>query len=1195
MNLGRQIFYGQRRPDSLSHPNLAAPPNLSILPLTIYTLGRFAVYRSETLIDDSAWQRRKAKSLFKLLLLAPQHQILKDRVLEWLWPDQDPDRAANNLHRTVFVLRRVLQPELTHASDSHYILFKSDKLILNPEAIVWVDVAEFERLIQLGRQQPNPLPHFEAARALYQGDFLPEDLYEDWASSHRHSHRATYCALVLQMAQLYARSRAYHEAISCLQDLLRVDPTYEESYRELMRLYTQIGQRHQALQLYQQVRQTLRRELEVEPSAETTALYQAIVENRWEPNSKPASAPTLIKTPVPWLEASKRQQPLVGRELELRQLEDLLRQVETGRSGLVTIVSGEQGVGKTRLAEEVIHRAQARGMCVLRGAAYEQEGHLPYGPFVEALRSGLVGETKQGLREKLGDLSQDLARLLPELAEAGLSTPTPLEPELGQERQRLFDAVAAALLAFAQNSELVIFLDDLHAASESSLQLLHYLARRIVAQPILLLCTVREEEAQRGTPIARLCQDLISHRLGQRIDLSCLNSVEVAHLCSVLIGGGVLSPELNESVYSLTEGNPFFIQEIVLALVETGQIERANGCWRLAPGLVPFAARGGGLAIPASVREVLALRLERLSPEAYRLAGLAAVMGREFSYALLQAASQLANAVLLDLLEEMQQAYLLEETGTGYRFRHGLIRQALYDELTTQRRIWLHGQVAQALERLLADQLDEQAAIFVYHYERAEHYEIAFQYLIRAGDRAQATYAPREAMDYYNRAVALCQQHRELATAEMVANLLQRRAQTHLTLSDFEAAILDLEQVLENNRRTNDRLREGEALYQVGIAHYWAHRLERAAAYLDQAIQLAEGLHYDELRAKALKLRDILNSTWGEVAQVMALEKVGPTDGAHILPAEEHWGLALLAYLHSDFDIALHHGHACVELGQSFSNPFLALGGYFVVGLSYASLGHYQAALDHLRHALDLSQAVGDRFWRARLLNTVGWVYRELFDLEQAIQFDQASLELARAGQPCLSEAEGNALANLAANYLLLKDYDQARAYLEEGLDGSSDKPFMRWRYRTRMLVLKGRLALAEGDVLGALAAADESLAMTRSTHARKNVARSCRLRGEALLAAGQLHKARDALRHALDIGLSIKSPGFVWPCYLTLAQLEEVADRPDVAKTHYFCAAQLLNEVASGLTDLTLRHSFLTASPVQLIFEKAVCPVPLD
>lgn len=1188
MNVSQLTFTGSKGSVPLTLPNSATFADAPIPPLTIYTLGRFAVYRGPELIDDSLWKRRKARSLFKLLLLAPQGQLLKDQVFEWLWPEQDPERAANNLHRTLFILRRVLEPDLRNAADSNYIFFRDGKLILNTDAVAWVDVLEFERLIQLGGQQPNPLPHYEAARALYHGDFLPEDLYEDWAGACRQKVRAAYCAMTLQMARLYVQTAAYPEAIACLQDLLRVDSTHEETYRLLMQLYAQTGQRHQSLQLYHHLRQTLHDELEVEPATETVTLFQAIAENRWQPTPER----TLTTEPTRPLETSQPS-PLLGRESELRHLAELLRQVKAGK-GQVVILSGEQGVGKSRLAKEALTLARSEGMQVLSGAAYEQEGHLPYGPFVEAIRGGLTGPVQRRLREKLGSLSHDLARLLPELVEASQPVVTPLEPELGQERQRLFDAVTAALLTLAQPKGLVLFLDDLHAAGESSLQLLHYLARRISQVPILILCTIRAEEAPRGSPVARLCAELLGHQLGQRLELRPLQGAEVSRLCSALLGDSLLAPDLGEAIFGLTEGNPFFIQEIVLALRETDRIKQINHCWGFAAGLVEFGRKpvpsGSGFAIPASIRETIGLRLERLSAEAYRLAGLAAVIGREFSYALLQAASQIEHTRQLDLLEEMLAACLIEETGAGYRFHHGLMRQVLYDELTMHRRIWLHGQVAQALERLHADQLDERAAIFVYHYERAEQYELAFHYLIRAGDRAQATYAPREAMDYFNRAVALCQQRRELATPEMMSNLLQRRAQTHLTLSDFEAAIVDLEQLLENNRRTQDRLREGEALYQVGIAHYWAHRLDRAASYLDQAIQLAGQLRYDELHAKALKIRDILNSTQGDVAQATTLTRTASGEGAQILPAEEHWGLAMLAHLHSDFDMALHHGQTCVELGQSFSNPFLTLGGYFVVGMSYTSLGHYQAALNHLRHALDLSQTAGDRFWRARLLNTVGWVYRELFDLEQAIQFDQASLELARAGQPRLTEAEGNALANLATDYLLLQDYDTARAYLDEGLAGSADKPFMRWRYRTRMLVIKGRLALAEGDVLGALAAADESLAMTRANHARKNVARSCKLRGEALLAAGRVYKARDALRHALDIGLSIKSPPLTWPCYVALGHLEEQADRPDVAKTHYFCAAQILNELSTRLDDPALHRSLLTAPAVQRVFERAVC-----
>ncbi len=1234
--------------NTYNHSASLPPSTSTVTPLTVYTLGRFAVYRGDELLDDSAWKRRKAKTLFKLLLLAPQRQLLKDQALDWLWPDQPPERAMNNLHRTLFVLRRALQPDLSDATASPYLLFKDGLLTLNPAAVAWVDAEEFERLLQLGQQADHPLPHYQAARALYHGEFLPEDRYEEWADDPRQRLSLAYHVLLQRLARLYAQRAAYNEAIACLQELVGLDPTNEEACRQLMGLYAQVGQRHQALQLYQQLCQTLRRELEVEPAAETSALYQAIAAERGYPI--PQASTALMLSKPRWPQPSPPH-ALVGREAQLTTLQNLLLQASTGQGRLV-IMSGEQGVGKTRLAEEVIRQAQAAGVPVLYGAAYEQEGRLPYGPFVEAIRSTLTEQTGLHLREGLGQFRHDLARLLPELADPPLP-----EPAVGQERQRLFDAVVLALTLLAADKMrqpnsikagrldepegwqsltnpqsdkasvptlpiprtpgrgearspsgppgdkvqpsskqsthlstpgLLLFLDDLHAAGESSLQLLHYLARRLANLPLLVLCTVREEMAQRGTPIARLCRELSEQNLCRRLHLSTLNPTETARLCAELLAGPV-APEVAEAIAEISEGNPFFAQEIVLALVETRQIELRQGAWHFTRELAAYPAeRAAGVngrpwVIPDRVQQVIELRLERLSPAAYRLAGMAAVIGREFNYPLLQAVSQLPHTMLLDLLDEMVSAYLLEETGAGYRFRHGLIRQVLYEELTSHRRIWLHGQVAQALERLWAGQSNEQAAIFVYHYERAERYELAFRSLLRAGDQAQASYALREAVDYYDRAMQLSQQHAELAGAETMAGLLQRRAQTHLTLSDFEAAILDLEQLLENNRRTQDRRLEGEALYQVGLAHYWAHRLERAAAYLDQALRLAESLRYPELRAKALKLRAILSSTQGEVSPTAALEVVEAGEGGPSSPAEEHWGLAMLAHLRSDFESALQHGQACLKLGQSLGHTFLALGGYFVVGMSYASRGHYQAALDHLRQALDLSETAGDRFWRARLLNTLGWVYRELFDVEQAIRFDRASLEVAGAGTPRLTEAEGNALANLATDYLLQQDYAQARRYLEEGLRGSGEKPFMRWRYHTRLLILKGRLALAEGDPAAALAAAEEAMSITQGRQAPKNLARAHRLRGEALLAAGQVAEARQALQQALTVALELQSPALTWPCHLDLARLEESsgAVREEVQR-HYLAAAEIFRQVADRLTEPGLRESFLGAPVVR-------------
>ncbi|MFL5807128.1 MAG: ATP-binding protein [Roseiflexaceae bacterium] len=1154
------------------HPAISA--------LTIYTLGRFAVYRGDALIEDSAWQRQKAKKLFKLLLLAPQRQLLKDRVLEVLWPTKPPEAAANNLHRTLFILRRVLQPNLEHAAQSPYILFKDDILTLNPATIAWVDAEAFERLIQLGRQQHHNLEHYRAALELHKGEFLPEDLYEVWAEDRRGGLQKSYVDLLKQVAAIHIEHGTYQEAINGLCALLRVEPTDEGVQRELMRLYVQTSERHKALRLYQYARRVLHDELGVEPAAQTTALYEAILRE----TSTTAIGATPLQLSLeeqPALIEEASRVPLVGRQAELGKMVEYLQQAQHGHGGVVLLI-GEQGVGKTRIGEELTAYARTIGVRALYGAAFEGEGRLLYAPFVGTIRKGLDPQMLDRLRERLGPLADDLSRLLPELSGAAPTRHARPDTELNrlqidtgdQERRRLFDAIAATYAIFAQGKPLLVFLDNLHAAGESSLQLLHYLARQITNRRILFVCAVEQDKLQRGAPITQIFGELQRNHLAQRLHLRRLNQDEVTQVCAHLLDDSVRDSNIPRSVYELTEGNPFFIKELVLSLTRAGKLERHAGAWRLLPQ--------ASATVPASIQEIIGVRLGHLSNDAYRLLGVAAVIGNGFSYELLQATTQWKRGMLLDAFDEILRDSLVEAAEAGYRFQHAMIRRVVYGELSAERRAWLHEQVAKALEALAPQQLDEQATVLAHHYEYAGDTATAFRYLVRAGDWARGAYALRESLEHYNRALELYPQPNDSADADPLLGLLERRSLVALVLSDFDSAISDLEQLLKTYRDAGQHARSGETLYQIGFAHYWAHRLLKATIYLDQALEIAEKLDYAELRKRVLGLRDILNSTQGSIADSVADEAEPHAEKTHMMPAEEHWGYAMLAHLRYDFVSARRHAQSCIAVGESMSNTFLTLGGYFMLGMSQASLGDYQIALDSLIEALKLSETAGDRFWRARLLNTVGWVYRDLFSLDLAIQYDRASLDLARHSTPRLTEAEGNALANLATTYLLLEQYEPARAYLNEGLAFSASEPFMRWRYLTRLLIVQGQLALIEGKSAEAWDAMEQALALARSTKARKNIARACLLRGGVLMATGAIDTARAAMRHAVSIADSLNNPGMIWPCHIALAELEDAESRSEAAQFHYCAALEIIERIAGRLTDPLLRERFLNATLIR-------------
>jgi DNA-binding SARP family transcriptional activator len=1157
-------------------------------PLTVYTLGRFAVYRGDTAIADSAWQRQKAKKLFKLLLLAPQRQLLKEQVLELLWPEKTPEAATNNLHRTLFILRRVLQPDLENAAQSPYLLFKDDCLMLNPDSIAWVDAETFERLSQLGRQEQHNPKHYRMALELYKGAFLPEDLYEDWTADRRNALQKSYIDMLKHLAVYYAESSSYQQAIDCLHTLLQIEPTDEGVQRALMKLYAQTGERHAALRLYRHSSEIVRAEFGVEPSTETTALYEAILEEALPAGVASLALPGRAE-PLQSTADNSSLGVLVGREPELQELTECLRQAQHGH-GSVVFIAGEQGVGKSRLGDELVAYAQRSHIRILKGAVFEGEGQLLYALFVGAIRSGLTPQILERVRYRLGPLITDLARLLPEIAQGLPAKHHRPEPELGrldielgsQERQRLFDAIAATFTSFAQTSPLLVIFDNLHIAGESSLQLLHYLARQIAHQRILFVCLVDQDKIQRGQPITLILSELQRNHLARRVNLERLSPDQVTILCAHLLDASVYESTIPAKVYELTEGNPFFIRELILSLTRSGKIERRDNAWQLLPEAMSI--------IPSSVQEIIGTRLGQLSNEAYRLLGVAAVIGNEFGVQMLQIATKWDPGKLFDALDELRAEALVRSIDTTYRFQHAMIRQVVYHELSAERRAWMHQQVAQALETLVTSQSDEHANLLAFHYEHAGSYLAAVQYQIRAGDWARSAHALREALAHYDRAIELGRQFPDAIDRATTISLLERRSQTYLALSNFDSAIEDLEQLLKTYQNADQQRMVGATLYRIGFAHYWAHRLMKATLYLDRALYLAETLDYSELRNRALRLRDILNSTQGKIADSPTAEIDLPGDAAQLpqFQAEELWGYAMLAHLRYDFAQALQRAQACIAAGTARSNTFLALGGYFILGMSQASLADYQEALNSLLGALKISETAGDRFWRARLLNTIGWVYRDLFSLDMALQYDQASLELARSNTPRLTEAEGNALANLATVCWLMGRYDLARAYMNEGLALSLNEPFMRWRYSTRLVIMQGRLALIDGDLAAAWEATEKSLDLARNTKSRKNIARSCLLRSKVQLAKGDTGGARAAVRHALSISQKLQTLGLTWTCHLALAELEQADHDEDEAYLHYAAALEIVEQIAGRLTDPTLHERFLAAGPMRkLLLQK--------
>lgn len=582
---------------------------------SIRLLGRFELRldgRSAVDTAGSPLESARAESLLAYLLHRDTPQP-RHRLAALLWPDSTEAQARTNLRHLLHTLRTRLP------AAREYLEVTPRTMWWRPDPPCRLDVDAFEQLLATGGGDA-----LREAVALYGGDLL-DGCDDEWLQADRERLRRRFRDALAELADDTAH-RAPAEAVAHAERLLREDPLREETYRLLMRLHDARGERTRALAVYHDCCSTLDRELGVGPSAATRAAYEALLPGR--PVVAPAGGP-----------------PLVGRVPERARLAAAWRAAEAGVAGFV-LVGGEPGVGKTRLVEELRAWCARRGAAVAQARCYAAEGALVYGPVVGWLRSAAL---RPRLMRLDGPRLTDVARLLPELLTEvpGLERPRPL-PE-GEQRHRLLDAVATAVLA--SGVPVLLTLDDLQHADRETCALLHYLLRVRPEARLLVVATARREEIDGDHPARELLAGL--HVLDRcvEIELGTLNLTEAAVLAERVAGSPLPEPDLRR-LYEETEGNPLFV------------VESLRAGW--APGRPP-APR---------VQAVIEARLAQLSGPARDLAEVAATIGRDFLVDVLADAADVDEDALVRGLDELWRRRIVRELGAElYGFGHDRIRE----------------------------------------------------------------------------------------------------------------------------------------------------------------------------------------------------------------------------------------------------------------------------------------------------------------------------------------------------------------------------------------------------------------------------------------------------------------------------------------------------------------------------------------
>ncbi|HEX2183788.1 MAG TPA: AAA family ATPase [Rubrobacteraceae bacterium] len=768
----------------------------------------------------------RAASLLAYLLLHREAPQPRQRLALLLWPDSTESQARTNLRHVLHNLRRALP------DPDRFLDVTPRTLQWRADAPFWLDVAAFEDAVAQEKGNADSLTALRKAAELYTGDLL-EGSYDEWLLEEREWLRQRYVETLQRLATLLEERRDHARAIPYAERLLRQDPLREETYRLLMRLHDARGDRARALRVYHVCAATLERELAVEPSAPTREAYEALLPLELEPAERQIGGP-----------------PLIGRAPERARLSTLWRAAESGQAGMV-LVTGEPGVGKTRLVEEFRSWCAHRGAVTAEARSYPAEGVLAYGPVVAWLRSEAFESRLERLdRARLTELS----RLLPELLSKvpGLARPEPLSEE--DQRQRLFDAAARTI--FAAGAPLLLVADDLHWCDRETLQFLHYLLRAAPRARLLVVATARREEVDGRHPLNDLLAGLQAMERLTEIEVGRLTREETAVLAERLAGYPLEEPD---RLYAETEGNPLFVVEALRAGWKGGSTERG---W-----------------ISPKVQAVISSRLAQVSEPARDLAGVAATIGREFTSDVLAQASGVDEETLVSGLDELWRRRIVREQGAdAYDFSHDKIREVAYLALSPARRRQLHLRVARALERAHAHDPGPVTGQLAVHYERAGATEEAITWYVRAAEVAQQLHANVEvgrildsALDllhtlpetperdtrelsilsalqtslgwvegWASERLAAVQNHAlDLAATlgvEPAPPLLRSMAITSLARRDFAAARGFGGRLYARGVRDADGMLLVEADYVLGIAAFWQGELDAARKHFQAAV-----------------------------------------------------------------------------------------------------------------------------------------------------------------------------------------------------------------------------------------------------------------------------------------------------------------------------------------------------------------------
>ncbi len=1033
--------------------------------LEVKALGRLELISEGSCLPLPA--TLKSCSLLLYLLVNRERDHHRNQLADMFWGNRTEQKARRSLTTALWHIRRALP-------DKELIWSDYRTVGINPNSHL---VLDFERFSDLATS--TVIRDQQAAVELYQGEFL-DGFYDDWVISERYRLEAILIDTLIQLMDRYEQDRLYEAALNIATQLIERDPLREEAHRVAMRVYCKLGQRNQAIAQYHHCRRIVMEQLKMSPLAETEALYQAIASGEITIEANQPGKAVRLTTPVrpgySPLDFEARSK-LIGREQEEKLLDNFWRAASDKRGGLL-LIGGEAGLGKTLLLNYFADSLRWSGTPVLWGCCFQFERILPYQPLTEALQSILPHFSEKELAGFPDWTIKEIARLVPELTERRPELTHLPFTKADQDQTYLFNATSQFLTHLANFRPLLMVFEDLHWASKSTLAFIHFLHRQATRERILLAGSYRPEELDQDHPLLSLIQILEQEQPERSLHLSPLSLAEVSVMIEDMAGGKKDARSLARRLHQESEGNPFYIMELVKSQFERGLITINNDQWQ---GDFPTIC-DLPLPLPRKVRSVIRERVNGLGDLSSEGLCRAIILGREFDFDVLQEMWGKDIEETLEVVDTLLRRRLIAEgegpTARDYVFTHHKIQEVLYEQMPRVRRQHFHALAGAALEKHTEAFAERSVAEIAYHFKVGQILDKALIWYDRAGDQARDRYALDEAKTYYSQSLVLIEQI-ESGTEEQ-GSLLLKRAKVLLLLAELGLARADLAKALTIYRPLNDQAKvidllliDAECLIKLGCyadaatVAYEAHSLAllqgdlmltgRARRWQGEALRwLGRGGEARQFLEEACRLLSEINApqtlAWahfsfacnsicllGEIdSAIPHLEQAGRLFQKGLnrlgeLQTIHHWGR--LKFLQRDVTGSINEYSRALEMAGNYGLQVQEsiLNGELLV--SHLFLGDLERAEEYAERCLLSSLQKNEKHWQGHAKFWWGVISYELGDFEAARRRLENSLKISLE----LSHQPGIYLANkqLALMYRRCgrrKDLQKALAYAEAAL-----------------------------------------------------------------------------------------------------------------------------------------------------------------